>query len=377
MRTRWSRTLACGLLLWQAGGALCADAPPSALERLEQARQLLTEQALRASTRVDALTWVDAQGRVQEHQSMRQSVQWPALQGSAAGQAPRDWVLEAHRSGNALASTTASAPPAPAASCPARTGSTLHPALALRTHWPARLSPGVRTRLQDTLGLQWLASDSTAPRPWRMFRLPQRPEGLSPYTQLLSSPPQPNSPWTVELRLDLLPSGDSEVAHLAWHLSLWQRNTLLGEQRATLQLPQRQPPWGAPEWTDPAWATVQQQLRDWGQWLDQRLACVRPQPEVVAQEADHWVLNMGSLAGLRLGDEWALVDPASLPERTLEAGAIEQMVVARVVRLTPLRAELSLVAGQAQAPRNGWVAHPFSDVQPRHTALTAPAPIHR
>ena len=366
MRLHWIRRLACSLLLWQAGQALSADTQTPALQRLEQARQLLTEQAMRASTRVDAVSWVDASGRLQEHQSMRQSVQWPALQGNETGQAARDLVLEASQSAGA------------SSACPSRTSTALRPTLALRIHWPARLPAHLRARLQETLGLQWLAGEAgTAGHAWRMFRTPQWPQGMGVYTRLLSAPPIPSSPWTVDLRLDLLPVENNEVVRLGWHMVLWQRGTLLGEQRMEQQLPQQPKPWGAPEWTEPAWLAVTQLLQGWAQWLDQRLACVHAQPEVVAQEADRWVVNMGSLAGLRLGDEWALVDPGRLPERTLEAGAIEQMVVARVVRLDPMRAELSLVAGQAQAPRTGWVAHPLSDLQTRQTALTAPASIRR
>lgn len=351
MLLRPSQWLVCGLLFWQATQGLCAEGPAasSAQARLEQARDMLVEQAMRASTRVDALSWVDASGRLQEHQSMRQSVQWPPLLGAPAGQAPRDLVQE-----DPLASQ----------SCPGGAG--LHPTLALRTQWPVRLPLKVRERLQDTLNLQWLGTE--AQRPWRMFRSVQPAPGMGAYERLLLSPPVQTSPWQVEVRLDLLPATEPRSLRLAWHMAVTGKDRVLSQNRAELSLPLHLQPWGAAEWTDEAWTRIEQLLQDWADQLNHQFACVRPQPEVVADAAGHWMLDMGSLAGLHVGDEWALVDPASLPERTLEAGAIGQMVVARVVRLEAMRAELTLVAGEARLPRVGWVAHPLADLR------SAPSP---
>jgi hypothetical protein len=110
-------------------------------------------------------------------------------------------------------------------------------------------------------------------------------------------------------------------------------------------------------------------MQAWAQLLDQRLACEKVEPEIVAVESGQWVLNMGRLAGLRVGDEWALVNPAQLPERSMQPGAIDQMVVGRITQVQDLRAHISLVAGNARAPQPGWVARPLAAAQ-----LSEPSP---
>ncbi len=348
--------LAAALLLAPLAPALAAEpAPPSAGARLEQAREQLLQQALQASTRVEAWSWIDSQGRLQEHQSMRQAVELPALQGAGSTLPARDLVRAPAPTRQDCALPMGAAP--------------LYPTLALRTVLPGRWPAAVRERLQETLQLRWLGED--AQRPWRMFRATADLVGLSPYERLLLSPPAERHPWRAELQLEPLPSERAERTRMAWRLVVLHQEQALLEQRAELTLALRAQPWGAPEWTEQAWQQVGELLAQWSQRLDQQFACVRPQPEVVAQEGQRWVLNMGRLAGLRLGDEWALIDPAWLPERTLEAGAIEQLVVARVVRLDAMRAELSLVAGEAGKPRTGWIAQPLHD--PR-AALSAALP---
>lgn len=359
MILRWRQLLTCGLLLWQAGQVWGVDTPAaSAAQRLEQVRLQMLERAMQASTRVDALSWVDAQGRLQEHQSLRQSVEVPPLKDSASPAATRDLVREARTDCRAR-----------------RSPSDLRATLALRSHWPSRLVPSVRARLQDSVQGHWLGD--SAQRPWRMFRAATPVPGQSDYERLLLSPPADHSPWTVELQLESLPPLRADTARMVWRLAVLQKEQLLMDQRVELELPQRQQPWGAEEWTEPAWQQVQQLLERWSRQLDQQFACVQPRAEVLAQQGSSWVLNMGSLAGLRVGDEWALADPAWLPERTLESGAIAQMVVARVVRVDAMRAELSLVAGEARQPRSGWVALPLNDPHAGLAAQLSPPPARR
>ena len=345
MHARWRSWLTCSLLVLQATPALCGDTV-SAQERLEQARQLLLEQALKASTRVESLSWIDAGGRLQEHQSMRQAVIWPALQGQPAQrQASRDLMRET---------------PATQDGCPADVGpKNLHPTLALQTHWPDRLPAGIQERLNESLRLEWMGND-TGLRHWRMHSGAKLPDNLGSYERWLLSPPAQNSRMQAQLQLELLDSPTPQTQRLAWRFAVSQQDRLLHEQRTELELPVRRHSWGSTEWTAEAWQLVHQQLQQWTAVLDQQLACVRPQAEVVASTGKHWTLNMGRLAGMRVGDEWALVDPAWLPERSLESGAIAQMVVARVERLEDMRAELVLVAGEATLPRHGWVAHPLN-----------------
>ncbi len=340
MRARPFRWLVCLLVLHAATGQ--ASEGVSASERLELARQKLAEQALRASARVDAISWIDSSGRLHEHQSLRQSLHWPGPLDAAQG-AGRDLLLEGQR-----------APTGCAADVPA-TG--LYPTLALSTRWPTRLSASQRDRLTQTVRLQWLGNDDAA-RPWRMFQAATAYP--STYEQRLLAPPAPDSDWRAELRLESQPSVERGSERLQWRLSLLHHNKLVAQQHVLMDLPVLPQAWGPALWTEASWQAIEQQLSAWAELLNRQMACVRPQPQLEAGTSGGWQLNMGRLAGLQVGDEWVLVDPAWLPDRALEPGAIGKMVVARVVRVDDSRAELVTLAGDPRLPRPGWVAHPLN-----------------
>jgi len=340
MLSRPFRWLTCLLVLHAATGH-CSDGI-SASERLELARQKLADQALRASARVDAISWVDSTGRLHEHQSMRQSLHLPGPLDKPSG-AVRDLLLESSRSAGACG-----------ADVPA---SGLHPILSLNTRWSTRLPVGVRDRLTQAVRLQWLGSDDVA-RPWRMFMAPGA--YASTYEQMLLAPTSPDSDWRVELRLDVLPATSLATERLQWRLALNHQHRLVAEQHVLMDLPVQPQAWGLALWTEASWQRIEQQLNIWTELLNRQMACVRPQPQLEAAISGGWQLNMGRLAGLQVGDEWVLVDPAWLPDRALEPGAIGRMVVARVVRVDETRAELITLAGDNRLPRPGWVAHPLN-----------------
>lgn len=342
MLSRPYRWLACLLVLHATSGH-CSDGV-SAGERLELARQKLAEQALRASARVDAISWVDSSGRLHEHQSMRQSLYLPAPLDKPSAPA-RDLLVEGSRSASASAC---------GADVPA---SGLYPILSLSTRWSARLPVGVRDRLTQAVRLQWLGSDAVA-RPWRMFQAPG--PYASTYDQMLLAPPSPDSDWRVELRLDVLPATSRSTERLQWRLALTHQHRLVAEQHALMDLPVQPQAWGLALWDEASWQRIEQQLHVWSELLNRQMACVRPQPQLEATFSGGWQLNMGRLSGLQVGDEWVLVDPAWLPDRALEPGAIGRMVVARVVRVDETRAELVTLAGDHRLPKPGWVAHPLN-----------------
>ncbi len=332
------------LLAFQAITGHCSDAP-SASERLELARQQLADQAMRSSARVDAFSWIDGAGRLHEHQSMRQSFQWPAPLDKPAGRV-RDLLLEGSRS------AASCGPDAPVAG--------LYPTLALSTHWSARLPAAQRQRLEQAIHAQWLSTNDEA-RPWRMFRAPVR--HASTYAQLLLAPAAADSDWRVDLQLDLQPVSDDGSERLVWRLALHHQHRLVAEQQVAMGLSVQPQSWGHALWTDHAWQAIDQQLVAWSELLDHQMACVRPQPRLEAGASGRWQLDIGRLAGVKVGDEWALVDPAWLPERALEPGALGKMVIARVVRVEDARAELVTMAGDVRLPRPGWVAHPLNLTQ--------------
>lgn len=338
-------------LVFHAITGHCNDGA-NASERLELARQKLVDQALRSSARVDAFSWIDSAGRLHEHQSMRQSFQWPApLEKSGGG--VRDLLLEGSRSESKCGHDAA----APG----------IYPTLALSTRWPARLPAAQRERMEQAIRTHWLGMNDES-RPWRMFPSPVR--YASSYDQRLLAPAAPESDWRVELRLELQPAMDQTRERLVWRLALSHQHNLVAEQQVSMDLRVQPQPWEHALWTDSTWQTIEQQLMAWSDLLNSQMACVRPQPQLEAGVSGGWQLNTGRLAGLQVGDEWVLVDPAWLPERALEPGAIGRMVVARVVKVDDMHAELLTLAGDPRLPRPGWVAHPLN----LKKAGTPPAP---
>lgn len=337
MRSRF-RPWLLGLLLCSFAAVQASDSL-SASDRLEQARQKLVDQVMQAGVRVDAISWLDASGRLHEHQSMRQSIDWltPLDQ---PRQAVRDLLSENPGQGK------------PDAAC-LRTavGPSLYATLGLSVHWPERLQAGTRERLEQAIRLQWMGSDDRG-RNWRMFRAPVY--FGSTYQQRLQAPPAHDSEWQVQLQLELLPAGAAADERLQLRLSLSHQRSLMTERQILMDLQTLPQAWGPAVWAEASWQRIEQQLTDWADLLDHQLACTRPQPRLEATPSGGWQLNMGRLAGMHVGDEWALIDPAWLPDRALEPGAIGKMVVARVVRLDDTSAEIMTVAGDVRQVRPGW-----------------------
>lgn len=345
-----ARTTARCLMLW----ALCGPAltwAQSAEQRLEAARQAVVEQALRQSTRVDGVSWIDTQGRLQEFHAFHQSSQVPPLAPAPAlqaNEAPQDLLRQS------------SVQQCQRRSAPHNTYATI----ALQTLWPQRMPQRTRDRLLELTHQIWLGSD--AQRPWRMHvAVSPWPAQSNAYERLLLAPPNTPSPWTALLSFEPVGENTADRSTLLMRLNLQRERPadVLLEQRLELTLEQRPQAWGVAEWKESAWQAIAQQMQAWAQLLDQRLACEKVEPEIVAVESGRWVLNMGRLAGLRVGDEWALVNPAQLPERSMQPGVIDQMVVGRITQVQDLRAQISLVAGNAQAPQPGWVARPLAAAQ--------------
>ena len=137
--------LTCGLV---SAAALWAQ---TAEQKLEAARQALAEQALRQSTRVEAVSWIDPQGRLQEFHAYRQASQVPAL--LTASGAPAQAIDLLRQSAS------------PSGHCQ-RVGVS-HAPVALQIQWPNRLPQRTRERLNELITQTWLGSD--APRSWRMY----------------------------------------------------------------------------------------------------------------------------------------------------------------------------------------------------------------
>jgi hypothetical protein len=64
------------------------------------------------------------------------------------------------------------------------------------------------------------------------------------------------------------------------------------------------------------------------------------------------------MAGMRVGEEWLISDRQRVPQRLLEPGAAQAIVLARVERVDVQRAELKVLAGPTDQVRPQWQAWP-------------------
>lgn len=90
--------------------------------------------------------------------------------------------------------------------------------------------------------------------------------------------------------------------------------------------------------------------------MESELACIPPQFEVMKWQGQQLVLAAGSMNGLKVGDQFVVVDPSILPAHALQAGAMQRMALAEVRHVSPYTAELKQVAGPALSGQAAWVA---------------------
>ena len=74
-------------------------------------------------------------------------------------------------------------------------------------------------------------------------------------------------------------------------------------------------------------------------------------------------INAGSVAGVRVGDEWFLADGQNFPQRILERGMPSQTVLAKVQYVGPFDAQLRAVAGPGPSVQRNWSAWSAQDVR--------------
>lgn len=152
--------------------------------------------------------------------------------------------------------------------------------------------------------------------------------------------------WTIQVVFGQKSSADSP---LAVH---WQRQIQIEVPDEGLnQQPER--------WVKNLMPSLQPVFARWLPQSGQDRACEPVQFSVNTQSGSRWVLQAGSGSGLKAGDRVLVVNATRVPGRLLEAGSVQQMAIAEVVRVGRRQSDLRPLAGSPHPGPGDWVALPL------------------
>jgi hypothetical protein len=206
---------------------------------------------------------------------------------------------------------------------------------------------------------QWLRQRSANGALWRVVE-PYQP--TTRYEQALLSRGEQHIPWRLTLRLEPGQDayGTTTAVLMRWDVSRRLDRVVLHQQQQSLniELPELS---GVPQRLS---SSMQEQLQfllqNFAQGLENKLACIPPQFEVLTSSANSLRIAGGEMSGLRVGDQLIVADRHKLPSRSLEAKALDQLALAEVQSVSGYYAELKQIAGPKLSGAAQWVAVPYS-----------------
>lgn len=373
--------LAIQLLLIGMAAAQSAITTFTPEERLEAIRQGLVQAALEGATRVESLTWIDGQGVLREGNSFRSGMEVRGVQvlsylRDSAGQAQAELQVPSES-----ASKTAALPTrkdivreilTPSQKCSDR--ASLRHLVGLRLTvdggWPVDQAPSAHALgLLTTTLLQQVGGTAAG---WGILK--RSAAAQSGYERILVGTSADQLAWQAVLSVRPVPpvpaaekppflallqiSGHDQpvMALLSFSLVARGQNTPVFEASAEIEMPRQAQVWGRPQLE----ASVREQaanlIKPWTQALAQQFSCSAVRPDVIVASGSQLSINAGALAGVRTGDEWLLADPRRFPQQILASGVAAASVLARVIQVYPLHAQLQIVAGAADSVKTNWRA---------------------
>ncbi len=355
------------ILCAMAWTANCAAQALSAEERLAAIRNSLVQVALQGPIQVQATAWIDAQGALREANSFRSGMQVRGVrvlgyERDAQGEPRANVQIDSQA---ALANQTGPATPSQQ-HCPDnnKVGHLQH-LVALQWSLPAAWGPDDLPLLESARTLltsywQQVASDSKV---WRLIEpdYNSAEPSRSAYKNALLGSGADHIPWRLKLTLQSAPQAQRTDAQpisvrLTASLSAQHQAQPILQTSIVLTLQGERGNWGAPRLDAGTQYLVREQLDRWAQTLQQNLACQAVLPQVTRNSDADIRINAGSLAGVRQGDEWLLLDDRQFPGKLLEAGVAAQSVLARVKLVAQHQAQLELLAGPAGSVQTRWRA---------------------
>ncbi len=345
-------------LAFLGSSAVWAQTPSTAAQRLEQLRLNLLERAAQAAVQVDTTAWIDAQGRLQESSRFRQSMKFGEVQASrVAAQATAN---DASRTTQDLTRQQGLMADLDKACVPGAAG------LQHVIQFETELSPELPASWQHTLRMA-LESDwhRTPAAKWHVLPAVASERYASPYEQALLQAPRISAAWRLKVRASQ-PRGPGSAVRLEF--SLLQNDGTQNQYKDESWLPVQTV---ASEWSEPAWSpasvqALQSRLNIWSQRLGQWLQCLPVRPAVTALNGKTFTLAAGQLAGIKVGDEWVVLQPQRLSTQMMEPDTLAHLVHATVLEVLPHSAKLRIDAGPPMELANEpgrWQAWSWADVQ--------------
>lgn len=376
----WRVAAATALLL--CAGALWADTL-SPDEKLAAIRKGLVQAALEGPTQVSATQWIDGNGTLQELSAFRSGMKVRGVRVLAYGaDAQGEPTAKLQWQSADGTDPTGNGKAAPA--CKAPVGGRLQHVLGwnwtLQTPASADNAP-VLDALQASV-LAQLQQAGAVNAQWRLVER-ARTDGRSSYQQALLGSSQDDMPWLLQFQVlavspkapdrPLPPqakSGRADVqapAALASDpagLQVQVRMTLTARKQprpalqssATLTLTTTDDNWASPGLSTAAQAQLVKQVQAWSQALQRQLACETVMADVTQAAGAQVRINVGSAAGVRVGDEWVIAHDQNGVQRALEPGAAMQTVLAKVQSVGEYYAQLRPLSGNPQNVSNTWTA---------------------
>jgi hypothetical protein len=379
----WRVAASAALLACSAGWVRADTLSPDA--QLAAIRKGLVQAALEGPTQVSTTQWIDGNGALQESSAFRNGMKVRGVRVLAYGADAQGEPLAQLQWQGADASEAAAKPTnAKSAQCKTPLSGRLHHVVAWNwtntTPLDADSAP-----LLDALRfgvLAQLQQAGTASAQWRLVERTPR-EGRSSYQQALLGSSADELPWQLQFQLAAMPAkpalapasfaaGNSDAPPApvqpseAGGLNVELRMTLTARNQtkpalqssASLTLDSAQDNWGPSGLSNSARDQIAQQVRAWSQALQSQLGCQMVMAEVTQAAGTQVRINVGSAAGVRVGDDWLLANDQSAVQRPLEPGAVSQTVLAKVQSVGEHHAVVRPTAGAMQNVKTSWTAWP-------------------
>ena len=367
------RPLIATMMVAACQTVLAADGSPapSAQEKLDAIRMSLVEATLQTPTSVKGVSWIDGSGALHELSVFKNSLNIQAVrvkgyERTSDGQVKAKTEIAGATTPNVHATESGSR------SCPS---TKTHASLRHPVHFSFlpehRLHPAVTHVLASAIQQQWL--DALPPgQPWVMvsdLNKPALANTMTLYERTLVGSPGGSQPWQASLqassRLLQVPRKANWLGSDPWvqirmtlRLTPMDRHAKPRELQSDMQFPLEGSDWAPVSLGPASVAAIRMQLETWKKALNEWLQCEPLHIRVNQSQNLTMTINMGQLAGVKVGDEWLIANPTHFPQRMLEDGGMQQTLLARTTSVGGNTAQLTLLAGSVPSSALNWRAWP-------------------